>query len=111
MDEAQRLCDRVTIMDDGRMLDCDSPAALIERHIEPHVLEIYGALADQWHQRHAHTVDARYENAGDSHLYYCENPAPMLDALQRMPELRFLHRPANLEDVFLKLTGRELRDA
>ena len=111
MDEAERLCDRVTVMDDGHLLDCDSPAALISRHIEPHVLEIYGARADAWHRQHAGSAAARHEQAGDSHLYYCHDPAPMLRALQATPELRFMHRPANLEDVFLKLTGRDLRDA
>ena len=34
----------------------------------------------------------------------------LLEALKRAPELRYLHRPANLEDVFLRLTGRDLRD-
>jgi lipooligosaccharide transport system ATP-binding protein len=35
----------------------------------------------------------------------------LLDALRGQPELMYLHRPANLEDVFVRLTGRELRDA
>jgi lipooligosaccharide transport system ATP-binding protein len=110
MDEAERLCDRVTIMDQGRFLDCDSPAELINRHIEPHVVEIYDANAAAWHRQHAPVLSARHERVGDSHLYYCDDPAPVLKALQGTPDLRFMHRPANLEDVFLKLTGRELRD-
>jgi lipooligosaccharide transport system ATP-binding protein len=111
MDEAERLCDRVTVMDEGRLLDCDSPAALIRKHIEPHVLEIFGAQADDWHREYAQQGSARHEQAGDSHFYYCHDPAPMLSALQKAPNLRFVHRRANLEDVFLKLTGRDLRDA
>ena len=41
---------------------------------------------------------------------YTRDAAHLLDDLGRRPALRYLHRPANLEDVFLKLTGRELRD-
>ncbi|MFT5172691.1 MAG: lipooligosaccharide transport system ATP-binding protein [Gammaproteobacteria bacterium] len=111
MEEAERLCDRVTVMDEGRLLDCDSPAALISKHMEPQVFEIYGTQANAWHLQHACTVAVRHEQAGESHFYYCHDPAPMLRALQATPNLRFLHRPSNLEDVFVKLTGRDLRDA
>jgi lipooligosaccharide transport system ATP-binding protein len=41
---------------------------------------------------------------------YAADPAPLLASLSLRQELRYLHRPADLEDVFLKLTGRELRD-
>ena len=41
---------------------------------------------------------------------YVQDAQPLLHELQQHPELRYLHRPANLEDVFLKLTGREMRE-
>ena len=110
MEEAQRLCDRVTIMDHGRILDSDAPGALIRRHIEPHVVEVYGTGSAQWHAAQGHELAARSEHVGETVFYYAEDERRLLAALQNQHELTFLHRPANLEDVFVKLTGRELRD-
>ena len=110
MEEAQRLCDRVTIMDHGRILDSDAPAALITRHIEPHVIEVYGSGSAEWHAAKGFELAARSEHVGETVFYYAEDERRLLAALQSQHELTFLHRPANLEDVFVKLTGRELRD-
>ena len=52
----------------------------------------------------------RLEVAGETAFYYCHDTAPLLAALADEPALRYLHRAASLEDVFIKLTGRELRD-
>jgi len=108
MEEAERLCDRVTVIDAGRVLDSGAPRDLIRRHIEPQVIEAHGPGAGRWR---AGGLAARHEQVGDTHLYYCTDPRALLDAVHGTPQVRFLHRPANLEDVFLKLTGRELRDA
>ena len=43
-------------------------------------------------------------------FFYLREPKPLLDALAGNPSVRYLHRPANLEDLFLKLTGRQIRD-
>jgi lipooligosaccharide transport system ATP-binding protein len=110
MEEAERLCDRVTVMDDGRLLDSDTPGALIAKHIEPQVVEVHGAEVGAWHDAVAPGLAQRHEKVGDTHFYYCRDPGPLLAAVETVPGLRFLHRPASLEDVFLKLTGRELRD-
>ena len=110
MEEAERLCDRVTIMDHGRLLDSGHPRALIREHIEPHVIEVHGAELKRWHEETASRLAPRHERAGDGVLYYLDDEGPMMEALSRRDELSYLHRPANLEDVFLKLTGRELRD-
>jgi lipooligosaccharide transport system ATP-binding protein len=53
---------------------------------------------------------SRVEKSGETVFCYTADPEPLLQSLARAPEVRYLHRPANLEDVFLKLTGRELRD-
>ncbi len=110
MEEAERLCDRVTIMDHGRLLDSGHPRTLIREHIEPHVVEVHGAGLKRWHEETAAPLAPRHEHAGDGILYYLEDEGPMMEALSGRDELSYLHRPANLEDVFLKLTGRELRD-
>ena len=48
--------------------------------------------------------------AGETAFFYCHDVAPLVAALSAEPTLRYLHRAATLEDVFIKLTGRELRD-
>jgi lipooligosaccharide transport system ATP-binding protein len=110
MEEAERLCDRVTIMDQGRILDTDRPESLIRRYIEPHVVEVFGPDLESWHGEVGAALAERSEHVGETVFYYSTNERPLLEALNRQPNLSFLHRPANLEDVFVKLTGRELRE-
>jgi lipooligosaccharide transport system ATP-binding protein len=109
MDEAERLCDRLAIVDQGRGIAQDSPGALIRDQIEPHVIEVHGAGRADW-ARDAHAVCDRLETVGETTFAYCRDPSRALGTLQSRTDLRSLHRPANLEDVFLKLTGRDLRD-
>jgi lipooligosaccharide transport system ATP-binding protein len=110
MDEAERLCDELTIIDRGKMIAGGSPRELIATLIEPDVLEIYGEEAVAWGREHAGSLCDRFEQAGETLFCYTRQPGPALEALMGQHALRYLHRPANLEDVFLKLTGRELRD-
>ena len=110
MEEAERLCDRLVIMDHGRILVAGSPQALIREHIEPEVVEIYGPGVERWYETRARTLASRTERVGETVFCYTQDERPLLDDLRTHPELHFLHRPANLEDVFVKLTGRELRD-
>ncbi len=103
MDEAQRLCDQIVIIDEGRVLDRGSPAALIERHVKGHVFEVRKPLP--------HSLDGQRwesEDIGDAVLYYVERPRALIEL---MPDHAvYWHRQANLEDVFLRLTGRQLRE-
>ncbi len=110
MEEAERLCDRITIMDHGRILQTDRPAKLIREYVEPHVLEVHGPGVEIWHREIATGLAERSEQIGETMFYYATNERPLLDALGSQPELSYLHRRANLEDVFVKLTGHELRD-
>jgi lipooligosaccharide transport system ATP-binding protein len=109
MDEAERLCDRISIIDRGRIIAEDSPRALVTRHIEPHVVEVYGEGLAQW-EGCASSLCRRCEHAGETLFCYTDDPKAVTDALDGQEGLRYLHRPANLEDVFLKLTGRDLRE-
>jgi lipooligosaccharide transport system ATP-binding protein len=109
MEEAERLCQRLAIMDHGRIIASGSPRALIARHIEPQVVEVHGAGVEAWMER-AKSLAARVERVGDTVFSYAENLEPLLRSLEGQSELVYLHRPASLEDVFLKLTGRDLRD-
>jgi lipooligosaccharide transport system ATP-binding protein len=107
MEEAERLCHRLAIMDRGRVITEGSPRALIAEHIEPHVLEVHGPGYESWMER-ARTLAPRVERVGDTVYCYGEDIEPVLRSVSG--ELSYLHRAASLEDVFLKLTGRDLRD-
>jgi lipooligosaccharide transport system ATP-binding protein len=109
MEEAERLCHRLAIMDRGRLIAVGTPRSLIAEHIEPQVLEVHGNGFEQW-MTHARRLAPRVERAGDTVFVYAADAAPLLADLSERPELSYLHRPASLEDVFLKLTGRDLRD-
>jgi lipooligosaccharide transport system ATP-binding protein len=109
MEEAERLCNRVAIMDRGRIIVQGTPRALIAQHIEPHVVEVHGPDLDAWLEK-VRPLLQRSERAGDTVFCYASNAEPLIASLGAQPELVYLHRPANLEDLFLKLTGRDLRD-
>ena len=110
MDEAERLTDRLAILDHGRIVVEGAPRALVESHIEPAVVEIFGEGLAEWTQRHAATLCQRFESVGETLFCYTGNADTVIGALKHDTRLRYLHRPSNLEDVFLKLTGRDLRD-
>jgi len=109
MDEAERLCNRLLVLDHGKKIAEGRPRDLIAEHLEPDVVEVYGvgalALADSPLKAHA----ARVEVSGETLFFYTDSARPLLAALEAYPQLRTLHRPANLEDLFLKLTGRQIR--
>ena len=109
MEEAERLCDRLAIMDRGRLIATGTPRELIAAHIEPQVVEVHGNGFEAWMER-ARTLAPRVERTGDTVFVYAGDVAPVLADLHGRTDLSYLHRPASLEDVFLKLTGRDLRD-
>lgn len=111
MEEAERLCGRIVVVDHGRRIAEDSPEELIRKEIEPQVVEISGARAEACARLlRERRLAARVETVGETVFAYCSDPQPVIDAIEPLGDLRYLHRRANLEDVFLKLTGRELRD-
>ncbi len=109
MDEAERLCSQLAILDHGRLITQGSPRELIAEHIEPQVVEVFGDGTSAFAADHRH-LGERTEIAGETAFFYCQDSQPLLAALAALPALRYVHRAANLEDVFLKLTGRDLRD-
>jgi lipooligosaccharide transport system ATP-binding protein len=110
MDEAERLCDRVAIIDRGHKIAEGAPRELIAQHIEPQVVEVFGDGALAWAESTGGALAERCERTGETVFCYAHDADRIVHALEREQGLRYLHRPANLEDVFLKLTGRELRD-
>jgi lipooligosaccharide transport system ATP-binding protein len=111
MDEAERLCSRLLVLDHGRKIAEGRPRELIAQHLEPDVVEVFGvgavALA---HDAALRALAARVEVSGETVFFYTQRAQPLLHALGRHGHLRTLHRPANLEDLFLKLTGRQIRE-
>jgi len=110
MEEAERLCDELVIMDHGKILDQGSPAELIKRHVEPEVIELRGCDSETINTIRKNVSGCRVEDLGTSLYCYTHDSGPQLEYLRNEQGLTFMHRPAGLEDVFLKLTGRELRD-
>jgi lipooligosaccharide transport system ATP-binding protein len=110
MDEAERLCSRLAVIDHGRMIASDTPRALIAAHVEPEVIEVYGDEARAWADARGRQLVERLELAGETAFCYARDAVPLLADLAKQNNVRYLHRPANLEDLFIKLTGRELRD-
>ena len=110
MDEAERLATRLGVLDHGTLIASDTPRALIAAHVEPEVVEVYGDEAKVWAEAHGRRIAKRLELAGETAFCYAHDPKPLLDDLATRAGVRYLHRPANLEDLFIKLTGRDLRD-
>jgi len=114
MDEAERLCSRLLVLDHGRKIAEGKPRDLIAQHLEPDVVEVYGigalALAESADHAALRALAARVEVSGETVFFYTQDARSLLDQLTHHGQLRTLHRPANLEDLFLKLTGRQIRE-
>jgi len=109
MDEAERLCGRLIVLDHGKKIAEGTPRGLIAEHLESDVVEVYGEGSARSAKAHGHLAQ-RVETSGETVFFYLREPKPLLDALAADQGIRYLHRPANLEDLFLKMTGRQIRD-
>lgn len=110
MEEAERLCDTLMIMDQGKILEQGTPSQLIQKHATDEVLEIRGAGLSQVQVQLEQREDCQLELLGDLLYCYTPNGKAILHILENYQQLSFMHRRGNLEDVFLKLTGRDLRE-
>ena len=109
MEEAERLCDELVIIDRGVIVAQGAPRALIREHVESNVLEVFGNIAavDEALQGRP---GVRVAAVGETRYCYTHDLGPLQAHLEALPRVSYTHRPANLEDVFLKLTGHELRE-
>jgi len=109
MEEAERLCDRLVVMDKGRILEQGTPRSLVEKYVASGVLEVQAnnEVIEELKRMDSMVFD---EIGGRVHIYTSE-PEKTLAELQKKHEIkRSVIRDATLEDVFFRLTGRELRD-
>lgn len=109
MDEAERMCDELIIVDHGQILDRGSPADIINKHVEKNVFEIRGKHFDMTSLLEQ-TQACRLEKYGDTVFCYSDDPNQVRDILSHAPEVEYIRRHTNLEDVFLRMTGRDLRE-
>jgi len=110
MEEAAELCDEIMVLDQGRILDRGTPRELISRHVEPEVVAVRGLGNDADTQVLCDGLDVRFEQVGDTWFCYMQDARPLVSRCAQQAGLTYIHRPASLEDVFLKLTGRDLRE-
>lgn len=110
MDEAEQICDRLLIIDNGRVIATGSPPALIAEHAGQEVLEVVpeggasGALE-------AALGECRFQKLGDKFEVFASDCPEALGRIRKQARLTsYSVRRATLEDVFIRLTGRELRD-
>jgi lipooligosaccharide transport system ATP-binding protein len=110
MDEAAELCDRTLIMDHGKIIEEGKPLDLIRQHIGEDVLEV--DFDDKVMKTlQAKFPDAQLEVLGDRIRVFTSRPHGVFESfLKDFPTKGAAIRNANLEDVFLKLTGRQLRE-
>jgi lipooligosaccharide transport system ATP-binding protein len=109
MEEAARLCDRIAVMEEGRIFAEGSPAELLDRFAAAEVLEVVFA-SDQPSIGVLDGLVRRSERHGDVTYLYSDDNRSLLARLSELgiDARRHVARPATLEDVFLNITGREL---
>jgi lipooligosaccharide transport system ATP-binding protein len=109
MDEAQRLCDRLILLQQGKMIDQGTPDEMIERTVGAEAVEVEG-IAEQTLQQLAQQYQTWYRPFGNSHLIGLpsDNPQALWEQLNAAEPYRLTRRRTNLEDVFLRLTGTPL---
>jgi lipooligosaccharide transport system ATP-binding protein len=113
MDEAEQLCDRLVVMDKGKIMAEGSPAELIKKYSSKEVLEVrFGSSQNTAAAEKLSGMGDRTEILPDRILIYAENGEEILEKIVKLglSPLTSLVRRSSLEDVFLRLTGRTLVD-
>ena len=110
MDEAFQLCDTVLIMDKGKMLMEDSPRALLEQNVEKYVLEVMSPESARSMIAGDNTTQMRIDSSHEITRLYCNDMDRLRKLAHSLEGSHYYLRQANLEDVFLKATGRAINE-
>ena len=111
MEEAFQLCDRLIIMHKGQNIMEGRPENLLKENMEPYVLEVRDAETAEQIDPEKLPAGVRADRGPDVMRYYCSRIEPLKDlAAAHLKTCNYLIRQTNLEDVFLKATGRQLND-
>jgi lipooligosaccharide transport system ATP-binding protein len=111
MDEAQRLCDRVAIMSEGRVIDAGIPEELIANRLTPETVEFDCTAQEESSLLDGFLRSGRRLRVGQRLMLYVDNPTQVIERIRRYDQgdrRTIIVRPTNLEDVFLSLTGTSL---
>jgi lipooligosaccharide transport system ATP-binding protein len=109
MEEAEQLCDRLALMDSGLIVEEGNPQELIKRYVGKEVFEVRYAEPRKVLSLLC-GLSFKHEVAGDTMYIYSQDGQEIGKRLMEMPDAEILHRRANLEDVFFRLTGKDLKD-
>lgn len=104
MDEAEKLCDRLVIVDRGRILVSGTPRELIRRHAQHFTLEARGCNG---RPLQTDLPQVLAERRGSTHFYFADSAEQLAPLMSEYEDCEALLRPSNLEDVFLLLTDRD----
>jgi lipooligosaccharide transport system ATP-binding protein len=110
MEEAFALCDTILIMDKGAGILRGSPAELLTKNIEKHVLEITGSQTLDTIADGAMLQKLRIDRTQETTRVYCDDDQLLRQISSRLQNAHYFLRQSNLEDVFLKATGRALNE-
>ncbi|MCW4009268.1 MAG: ATP-binding cassette domain-containing protein [Candidatus Bathyarchaeota archaeon] len=109
MEEAEALCDRILVVDNGKIIQTGAPKELIKQYVGKDVLEV------EYDEQMVQTLkqelpDVEVEVFGDQVRVFAKQHGSFEQIIKQFPDKNVTIRNANLEDVFLKLTGRRLRE-
>lgn len=113
MDEAAQLCDRLVIMDHGRIIAQGKPDEMVRENLPGEVIEVRlynSGEADIKGLLSRLKSKMLFEKSGDTLFIFTDSSSEVIEALKPLNNLIYLKRQSNLEDLFLKLTGHELRE-
>lgn len=109
MEEAQSLCDRLIIIDEGHFIAGGRPLELIRQQVGEFVLELIASQdVEELIERERPGLER--QRSGQRLYLYADSPGELLPLVERLGPIDTRLRPASVEDVFLKLTGREIRE-
>jgi lipooligosaccharide transport system ATP-binding protein len=111
MEEVERFCDRVAILHAGHKIVEGAPQSLISKHILPVVIEISGDEVPRWRDINQDLLaNSQFQECGETLFVYTSEPSLVISRLRQYNrQVRYVCKASTLEDVFIKLTGSEVR--